>query len=315
VQPAAGDAGGALGAALAFHHLHHGGTRAVDGEHDAMCGALLGPEYGEDEMQQALHAAQLPVERLAPAALHARIAERLDAGDVVGFFHGRAEFGPRALGARSILGDARNPAMQRQLNLKIKFRESFRPFAPIVLAERAQEYFDLPAPSPYMLFTAPVRAERRRTEISTYPTALAGGPPLSRGELTGSPVAGSAGAQAPGGVFSSPALLDRVHEPRSDLPAITHLDYSARVQTVEADTHPALHAVLAAFADRTGCAVLVNTSFNVRGEPPICHPREAIAGFLATEMDCLALGPFFLEKRHLDPALIRAVPQREFAPD
>ncbi len=279
VQPASGDAGGALGAALAYHFLHDNAPRNVDGVHDAMRGAFLGPRSTDDEIAAALAAANLPAERLAPADLPARLAERLAAGDVVGFFQGRAEYGPRALGARSILADARSPAMQRRLNLKIKFRESFRPFAPIVLAERAQEYFDLAVPSPYMLLTAPVTAAQRR-EVTT-----------------------------------GTSLRERLDAVRSTIPAVTHVDFSARVQTVDAATNPALHAVLAAFAARTGCPVLVNTSFNVRGEPPVCRPREAIEGFLATDMDALALGPFFLEKRNLPPALLRPTAARVFAPD
>ena len=281
VQPAAGDAGGALGAALAFYHLQHKATRVHSGvgRSDAMGGAFLGPEYSETEMVAALQAHGLPVDRLPPETLHSRITERLDAGEVVGFFQGRAEFGPRALGARSILADARSPEMQRRLNLKIKFRESFRPFAPIVLAERAAEYFDLPAPSPYMLFTAPVTSAQRLP------------------------------------VTATPAWAERLNAVRSTLPAITHVDFSARVQTVDRATNPVLHAVLSAFAQRTGCPVLVNTSFNVRGEPPVCHPREAIVGFLATEMDALALGPFFIEKRLLPPDLIRPASPRNFAPD
>jgi carbamoyltransferase len=279
VQPAAGDAGGALGAALAFHHAQAAGPRSVDGTNDAMHGAFLGPEYSAEEMAAALAARGLPAERLAPEALLARLAESLDAGAVVGLVQGRAEFGPRALGARSILADARSPDMQRRLNLKIKFRESFRPFAPIVLAERAHEYFDLTFPSPYMLFTAPVTDAPRSS------------------------------AAAPG------AWEERLKAVRSRIPAVTHVDGSARVQTVDRAANPALHAVLAAFAARTGCPVLVNTSFNVRGEPPVCHPREAIEGFLATDMDVLALGPFFLEKRHLPAHLARSAPPRIFAPD
>ena len=281
VQPAAGDAGGALGAALAFHHLQHKSPRVLpaDGTGDAMRGTFLGPCYSEEEMGAALQARGLPVERLAPEILHARLAERLDAGDVVGFFQGRAEFGPRALGARSILADARSPEMQRRLNLKIKFRESFRPFAPVVLAERAAEYFDLSAPSPYMLFTAPV-AMAQRLPVATGHT-----------------------------------WAERLNTVRSTLPAITHVDNSARVQTVAQAENPALHAVLAAFATRTDCPVLVNTSFNVRGEPPVCHPREAIEGFFSTEMDALALGPFFIEKRNLPAGLIRPAAPRAFAPD
>lgn len=280
VQPAAGDAGGALGAALAFHFLHERAPRRPDGAHDAMRGAFLGPAYSDSELAAALGERGLPAELLAPHVLHQRLAERLAAGDVVGFFQGRAEFGPRALGARSILADARAPEMQRRLNLKIKFRESFRPFAPIVLAERAAEYFDLPAPSPYMLFTAPVTTAQRKSI----------------------PAAGS--------------WDERLKTVRSTLPAITHVDFSARVQTVDRATNPTLHALLTAFADRTGCPVLVNTSFNVRGEPPVCGPREAIEGFLATDMDCLALGPFFIEKQTLPPHLVRSNdPSRNFAPD
>ena len=289
VQPAAGDAGGALGAALAFHHRQSTSTGAVEKfvrntnksaeTADAMRGAFLGPEYSEAEMVAALQANGLPIEKLSPEILHARLAGRLDAGDVVGFFQGRAEFGPRALGARSILADARSPEMQRRLNLKIKFRESFRPFAPIVLAERAAEFFDLSVPSPYMLFTAPIAAAQR------LPAA------------------------------ASRTWAERLNTVRSTLPAITHVDDSARVQTVDQATNPALHAVLTAFAARTGCPVLVNTSFNVRGEPPVCHPREAIAGFLATEMDALALGPFFIEKRTLPANLAPPAAPRTFAPD
>jgi len=314
VQPAAGDAGGALGAALAFHHHAQrecasapsanvrntniaipSPSTASSGNSpgeprtdvritnktrgsDAMCGAFLGPEYGDDEIAAALGARGLTAEKLSPSALVARVTDRLIAGDVVGWFQGRAEFGPRALGARSILADARSPEMQRRLNLKIKFRESFRPFAPIVLAERASAWFDLPAPSPYMLFTAPVTMSHRL------------------------PVTEPADWQARLGVA------------RSVIPAVTHVDGSARVQTVDRAVNPVLHGLLTAFADRTGCPVLVNTSFNVRGEPPVCHPREAIEGFLATDMDCLALGSYFLEKKNL-PADLARTDARTFAPD
>ena len=279
IQPAAGDAGGALGAALAFHHANAVKPRSVDGINDAMRGAFLGPDYSETEIAVALRARGLPVARLSPDALNAQLAERLDAGDVVGFFQGRSEFGPRALGARSILADARSPEMQRRLNLKIKFRESFRPFAPVVLAEYATDYFDLTAPSPYMLFTAPVAAKHRKP-VSTANT-----------------------------------WNERLSAVRSSLPAVTHIDFSARVQTVEQTVNPALHAILTAFNARTRCPVLVNTSFNVRGEPPVCHPREAIEGFLATEMDALAVGPFFIEKRHLPLGFVRPANLRNFAPD
>ena len=279
IQPAAGDAGGALGAALAFHYARSSPPRQIDNGDDTMRGAFLGPEYSEEEIAAALRARGLPFEPLSPDELNRRLAERLDAGDVVGFFQGRAEFGPRALGNRSILADARSPEMQRRLNLKIKFRESFRPFAPIVLAERAAEYFDLSVPSPYMLLTAPVTASQRKPVVA-------------------------------GGSWN-----DRLNSVRSNLPAITHVDFSARVQTVKKTTNPPLHAVLTAFAARTGCPVLVNTSFNVRGEPPVGHPREAIEGFLATDMDALAIGPFFVEKKSLPSNFIRATTTRTFAPD
>ncbi|HYP16681.1 MAG TPA: carbamoyltransferase C-terminal domain-containing protein, partial [Opitutus sp.] len=279
VQPAAGDAGGALGAALAFHHLHHRKLRAANETHDAMHGSFLGPSYSDADIAAALTAYGLTAEPLATDARLGRLAGLLASGEVIGFFQGRAEFGPRALGARSILADARSPEMQRRLNLKIKHRESFRPFAPIVLAERAAEWFDLDVPSPYMLLTAPVRNA----------------------------------ARAPGP--ASPRWEDRVHQIRSAIPAVTHVDGSARVQTVDRHENPALHAVLSAFAERTGCPVLVNTSFNVRGEPPVCHPREALEGFLATDMDALAIGSFVLEKKQLPAALVRARPARVFAPD
>jgi carbamoyltransferase len=280
VQPAAGDAGGALGAALAFHYRQKDSLRRLpDPGTDAMRGAFLGPEFGEAEIAGALADRGLTAEKLPTAELNSRITDRLVAGDVIGYFQGRAEFGPRALGARSILADARSAEMQRRLNLKIKFRESFRPFAPVVLAERAAAWFDLPAASPYMLLTAPVIHSHRL------------------------PVNDAADWQS------------RLATARSNIPAVTHVDYSARVQTVDRAVNPALHALLTVFADRTGCPVLVNTSFNVRGEPPVCHPREAIEGFLATGMDCLALGPYFIEKKNLPAGLATTQPNRTFAPD
>lgn len=285
VQPAAGDAGGALGAALAFHHRQAGAPRLADDLHDRMHGAFLGPAYGDDDIALAL--AQRGIVDLPPptADLPDQIAERLDAGLVVGLCQGRAEFGPRALGARSILADARSPEMQRRLNLKIKARESFRPFAPIVLAEHASEWFDLAAASPYMLFTAPVAAARLQP----------GGPASLR------PAAGQSIDYVSDGAF----WQERLRAVRSAIPAVTHVDGSARVQTVAQLENPALHAVLSAFARRTGCPVLVNTSFNVRGEPPVCHPREAVECFLATEMDCLAIGSYLVDKTSL-PAAVRA---------
>ena len=281
VQPAAGDAGGALGAALAFAS-RDGTAPPKDGIHDAMRGALLGPAYPDDIIAATLAARGIPAEHLAsPAAVAHRVAARVAGGAVVGVLQGRAEFGPRALGSRSILADARRPEMQRVLNQKVKFRESFRPFAPVVLADRAQDYFDLAAPSPYMLFTAPVRQEHRR------------------------PAAGPAAAAFP----------DCIHEIRSDIPAVTHVDYSARVQTVTEADQPFLHAVLAEFDRLTGCPVMINTSFNVRGEPPVGHPREALEGFLRTGMDALAMGSFFVDKTSLGSSALPAAGQPAFAPD
>lgn len=279
VQPAAGDAGGALGAALAYHFLGYGAERPSPGGKDAMRGAFLGPECADEEVAAALAERGLTGQRYSKGEWLQAVARHLADGAVVGFVHGRAEFGPRALGHRSILADARAPAMQRALNLKIKKRESFRPFAPIVLAERVSDYFDFSGESPYMLFTAPLRAERRKTP-----------PPIDD-------------------------LLGQVNAQRSDLPAITHVDYSARIQTVDRERNPTLHALLTEFDRITGCPVLVNTSFNVRGEPPVCYPREAIDGFLDTEMDVLAIGGYLVEKNAQTPAARVARPQRVFAAD
>ena len=225
-----------------------------------MSAAYLGPEFGDDEVEAFLQAEGAPYHPLDDRAR--ATAEMLAAGDVVGWFQGRMEFGPRALGARSILGDARSPSMQSTMNLKIKFRESFRPFAPSVLRERVGDYFELDADSPYMLLTAPVRPSLRRAETD---------------------------------VERSKWGIDRLHVPRSTIPAVTHVDYSARVQTVTRD-NGAYYDLLRAFADRTGCAVVVNTSFNVRGEPIVCTPADAYKCFMRTGMDHLVLGRFHLEK-------------------
>lgn len=280
VQPAAGDAGGALGAALALHHLHFKAERVAPIA-DLMCGAFLGPSYSEEEIVTTINREGLVACRLSDEALHAHVARLIAGGKVVGFFRGRAEYGPRALGARSILADARSPEMQGKLNLKIKFRESFRPFAPIVMAERASEYFELPAPSPYMLFTAPVQTVHRRSCLLSVDDTMA----------------------------------ERMREIRSDIPAVTHLDHSARVQTVDARENPALHAVLNAFDRLTGCPVMINTSFNVRGEPPVCHPREAISCFLDTGMDILVLGNHVMDKDNLPVEFLKKRQPRTFAPD
>ncbi len=263
VQPAAGDAGGALGAACVAWHRYLDQPRSPDGVHDGMHGALLGPSFTPSEIQADLAASGAVCERLDRDGAVARAAALLAAGRVIGWFDGAMEFGPRALGARSILADARDPSMQARINLKVKFREGFRPFAPSVLAERASEYFAIDGESPYMLFVAPVREERRL-------------PPVAGDSRWG---------------------IDRLNVPRSEIPAVTHLDYSARLQTVTADRSPGLHAVLRAFDERTGCPLLVNTSFNVRGEPIVCTPADAYDCFMRTDLDALVAPPFVLMKR------------------
>ena len=263
IQPAAGDAGGSLGAALAAYHLHVGRPRRINGSMDGMQGSLLGPEFSDAEIADRLTAMGAEFTIQDEATLLERTVDALESGEAVGWFMGRMEFGPRALGARSILGDARNPQMQRTLNLRIKQRESFRPFAPAVLAEDVADYFELEGRSPYMLLVADVKRNRRR-QITAEQTGLFG--------------------------------IDRLNVPRSDIPAVTHVDYSARVQTVHSETHPRFHALLEAFKRRTGCSVLINTSFNVRGEPIVCSPEDAFRCFMGTDLDCLAIGNCFLRK-------------------
>jgi carbamoyltransferase len=268
VQPAAGDAGGAVGAALAAWHTEFGKPRVAGC--DRMQGAYLGPEYSDEAIASQLDGAGARFDMLSDDAVIARTADALAAGKAVGWFQGRMEFGPRALGSRSILGDARSPTMQKQLNLKVKFRESFRPFAPAVLREDVAEWFDLDCDSPYMLLVAGVRADRRR-QMSNEEQQLFG--------------------------------IDKLNIVRSEIPAITHVDYSARVQTVDRETNPRFHALLSAFKARTGCGVLVNTSFNVRGEPIVCTPQEGFRCFMGTDIDVLVCGNAFLEKSAQDPAL------------
>ena len=275
VQPAAGDAGGALGAAQLVWHRELGASRTVrrgrDGApRDAMRGALLGPSFGEDELHAFLDDTGARYERVGSGEERAtRVAALLAEGRVVGWFDGRMEFGPRALGARSILGDARSPRMQAEMNLRIKFREGFRPFAPAVLRKRAADWFELDGESPYMLIVAPVKRERR----------LAAG----------------------GGQGDEPWGIDRLNVPRSEIPAVTHVDWSARVQTVSEETSPAFHALLSAFERLTGCPVLVNTSFNVRGEPIVCTPADAYRCFMRTNITHLVLGPFLLDRAAQPP--------------
>ncbi len=271
IQPAAGDAGGAVGAALAYWYMGSApageararpGQRALPGG-DGMAGAFLGPEFADDEIAAFLEARGYPYRRLVEDEWAVEVARRLAAGRVVGLVQGRMEFGPRALGNRSIVGDPRSPRMQSVMNLKIKYRESFRPFAPAVLEERTAEVFELDRRSPYMLLVAEVRASRRLPK---------------RGDERDLP------------------LVEWVNRPRSDLPAITHVDFSARVQTVSPATQPRFHALLTAFEAETGCPVLINTSFNVRGEPIVCTPEDACRCFMRSEIDDLVLGNLLLEK-------------------
>ena len=264
IQPAAGDAGGALGVALALWYHHLGHERVADDENDAMRASLLGPEYGDEEIYQCIEQQAGVAQKLAEDELPVRVAELLAAGKVVGFFQGRMEFGPRALGARSILGDPRSTQMQSLMNRKIKFRESFRPFAPTVLRECVHEFFELDADSPYMLQVAPIKAERQI--------------PMSEGQQR---------------LFG----IDKLNVPRSDMPAVTHVDYSARVQTLRRQDHPRYYDVIRAFQSLTGYPVVVNTSFNVRGEPIVQSPEDAYRCFMRTEMDFLVLGSYILDKK------------------
>ena len=263
IQPAAGDAGGALGAALMAYHGHFKRGRVASSSGDAMEGAYLGPSYANEEIAKRLQAAGAVFTELSDAGIVASSAEALAAGLALGWFQGRMEFGPRALGARSILADARDPQMQRTLNLKVKQRESFRPFAPAVLLDDVADWFDIDCESPYMLFVADVAARRRLAADDAE-------------ELEG---------------------MARLAVPRSVIPAATHVDCSARVQTVDGITHPRFGLLLTEFKRLTGCPVLLNTSFNVRGEPIVCSPEDAYRCFMGTSIDALAIGNFFLRKQ------------------
>lgn len=267
IQPAAGDAGGAMGAALAVWHRHLGNPRP-DRVEDALGGCCLGPAHPDGEIESFLSAGKVPYRKLAEDELAPATAALLADGKVIGWFQGRMEFGPRALGARSILADPRDPGMQSLINRKIKFRESFRPFAPAVLREHASEWFDIDRESPYMLVTFPVREEKRLPEASAD-------------RSTG---------------------LDKLGVPRSVIPAVTHVDFSARVQTVAREDHPRFHDLIEAFRLLTDCPVLVNTSFNVRGEPIVRTPAEAFACFMGTDLDYLVMGSFLLDKRKMPAA-------------
>jgi carbamoyltransferase len=282
IQPAAGDAGGAVGAALIAWHQLEGQPRQADGAGDKMQGAFLGPSFSNAEIELFLRRRGAPYIRLSDDELLNRVAEDLASGKVVGWFQGRMEFGPRALGGRSILGDARNPKMQSLMNLKIKYRESFRPFAPSVLRERLSDYFQMDTDSPYMLLVAPVVAERCTTLTK------------EQQELWG---------------------IELLQVPRSDIPAVTHLDYSARIQTVHEETNPRYYKLLKVFEAKTGCGVMVNTSFNVRGEPIVCTPEDAYRCFMRTEMDVLVLESCMLTKADQPPVVEDSDWRKEFELD
>jgi len=283
IQPAAGDAGGAIGAALAAAFTHAGEVRTIPrGEADGMAGSYLGPAFDQGQIESWLQAQALPFKRLSDAELYPTVAELLAQEAVVGWVQGRMEFGPRALGNRSILGDPRSPRMQSVMNLKIKYRESFRPFAPAVLEERMSDYFEIDESSPYMLLVAGV-LESRRQPVTDEDRGLFG--------------------------------IQRLNRPRSDIPAVTHLDYSARVQTVSKETNPRFHALLKAFEAKTGCGVLINTSFNVRGEPIVCTPADAYRCFMRTEMDALVIGNCLIRKIEQKPLVTDSDWRAEFQLD
>jgi len=269
IQPAAGDAGGAVGAALAAYHLFKDQPRTTNGA-DGMSGAFLGPRFSQGEIERRLTAAGAKFAVLGEDEMIGTTAQALAGQKAVGWFQGRMEFGPRSLGARSILGDPRSPAMQKNLNLKVKYRESFRPFAPAVLREDVSEWFDLNSDSPYMLIIADVKEDKRR-DMTADELALFG--------------------------------IDKLNVARSEIPAVTHVDYSARIQTVHGDTNPLFHQLLSAFKTLTGCPILVNTSFNVRGEPIVCTPEDAFRCFMGNELDLLVVGNCVLQKTEQDPAL------------
>ncbi|HEX7419738.1 MAG TPA: carbamoyltransferase [Thermoanaerobaculia bacterium] len=281
IQPAAGDAGGAVGAGLAVWHMYQSAERGARsaGELDSQKGSYLGPEYSQAEVEAYLRLQSAPYTIVADEQLLPLAAQFIADGKIIGWFSGRMEFGPRALGARSIVGDARDPEMQKRMNLKIKFRESFRPFAPAVLAEHVSEWFDLDRPSPYMLLVADVKKEHQ-IAMSDDQQKLFG--------------------------------IDKLNVKRSSIPAVTHVDYSARVQTVHRETNPRFHSLLSEFHRITGCPVVVNTSFNVRGEPIVCTPDDAYRCFMNTDIDVLILGNALLLKKE-QPQTSGA--KREFEPD
>ncbi len=270
IQPAAGDAGGALGAALSIWYLHHNKKRIVSKKCDSMKGAYLGPEFSDAEIEAELKACGAIFKQLSENDMIEEVASALADEKAVGWMQGRMEFGPRALGGRSIIADPRSPAMQKQLNLKVKYRESFRPFAPSILREDVSAWFELETDSPYMLLVAEIKDDKRRAMTKEEETLFG---------------------------------IDKLNVPRSSVPAITHINYSARIQTVDAITNPRFHAVISKFKKKTGCPIVVNTSFNVRGEPIICTPTDAFKCFMGTEMDVLAIGSYVLYKKQQNKSL------------
>ncbi len=272
IQPASGDAGGAVGAALAAYHIHKGQPRQLNGRLDGMKGGYLGPSFENGDIERRLKNTGANFTVCGDDELLERTVDALVEGKAVGWFQGRMEFGPRALGNRSILGDARSRTMQSLLNLKVKYRESFRPFAPSVLREDVEDWFEMDTDSPYMLLVADVQEEHR-----------------------------IAMTEEEQGLFG----IDKLNVPRSDIPAVTHVDYSARIQTVHAETNPRYHALISAFKMRTGCPVIVNTSFNIRGEPIVCTPEDAFRCFMGTDIEVLAVGNYFLQKEQQDENLKR----------
>ena len=271
IQPAAGDAGGAVGAALGAYYLMLGGKRRVDPTlQDGMSGSYLGPAYQQDDIEQRLASVGAKFTTHTDAQIIELTAQALEEGKAIGWHQGRMEFGPRSLGARSILADSRSPAVQKLLNLKVKYRESFRPFAPSVLREDVTDWFEIEVDSPYMLLVADVQQSKRKAMTK------------EQEQLFG---------------------IDKLNVPRSDIPAVTHVDYSARVQTVHQETNPKYHALITRYKEKTGCSVIVNTSFNVRGEPIVCTPEDAFRCLMGTEIEFLVVGNAIMRKEDQDPAL------------
>jgi carbamoyltransferase len=268
VQPASGDAGGALGAALLIWYKYLDNKRSSDDKNDRQKASFLGPRYSDEYIEGFLKKENIPYKKLSYSEIPQVVSDLIMQGRVIGWFQGRLEFGPRALGARSIIGDARNTQMQSKMNLKIKYRESFRPFAPTVLEERVSDWFDLDRESPYMLLVAPVKEDKRIKADNPIDT------------LQG---------------------FDKLKVERSEIPAVTHVDYSARVQTIRRKDHPLYYDTIDAFYKKTGCPVIINTSFNVRGEPLVCSPEDAFKCFMRTEMDYLVIGSFLLDKKEQKP--------------